>query len=117
MPQIVKHDDINYRAFQPLLSTVDEETRSVEGVIATDSPVLAPDFTRMQMVPEVLRMDGIELPENGQIPLLNNHNRESLDTHLGSIRNLRTEGSKFVGRLFFAKSSQSEWEKVRDGHV
>ncbi|MEZ6097245.1 MAG: hypothetical protein R3C03_23980 [Pirellulaceae bacterium] len=62
-----------------------------------------------------------------QIPLLDNHRRWSNDDVMGSIRNLKKEGSELVVRLFFADMSEHQddpeakriertWTKVKQRH-
>lgn len=110
--------DLTTRSIQVRAETIDEASRSIEAVISTENPVEVVDWNRMVVIQEVLRSDGVDLPT--QVVLLEAHNRWSLDTVLGSIRNLRIEGNDVVGRLYFAESdTQAEraWQKVRQGHV
>ena len=97
--------------------TVNVEERSVEAVIATENRVTVMDLSRFEVIDEILLMDGVEVPR--QIPLLENHQRESLDTHLGSIRNIRVDGRQLIGRLYLADTPQAEeaWQLVRQGHL
>lgn len=108
-------EEFVFRGLSVSPSTVNEQERSVEAVIATEQPVLEPDFKRYEMVPRTLVMSGMTFPK--QIPLLDSHNRRSVKDQLGSIRNLRVENGQLIGRLYFAADAVSEWEKVRDGHV
>lgn len=112
MPQ---RDALNYREFSVRAETVDEKNRSVEAVVTTESPVPMFDWERYEIVPEVLLMKGAQYPK--QVPFLNAHSRFSVDDQLGSARELRTEGDKMLGRMFFATASQKEFDKVREGHV
>lgn len=110
--------DLVSRTFQVRAETVDLQTRSVEATIATENPVEVYDWRRDEIVREVLLMDGAELA--GQIVLLANHNRWSLDGVLGSIRQLRVEGDRLVGRLYFAEAAaeaERAWNMVRQGHL
>ena len=108
-------EEFVFRGLSVSPSTVNEQERSVEAVIATEQPVMEPDFKRYEMVPRTLVMSGMTFPK--QIPLLDSHNRRSVKDQLGSIRNLRVENGQLIGRLYFAADAVSEWEKVRDGHV
>ena len=65
MPKTTKpqSDGLSYRAFAADVSTLDEDSRSIDGIAATEQPVLMPDFDRMEMVPESLLMVG---PEPGR---------------------------------------------------
>jgi hypothetical protein len=109
--------DLVCRTVAVRAATINEEDRSVEAVLATETPALVYDWGRDQVIEEVLRMDGAEIPD--RMPMLENHYRWTLDAVMGSIRNVRKEGENLIGRLFFAKDdlSQRAWEKVRDGHI
>jgi hypothetical protein len=75
-------DDLACRSYALNISTLDDSTRSVEAVLATESPVMAIDFRKMQYVNEVLLMNGCRLPANNQIPLLDSHSRMTVGTIL-----------------------------------
>lgn len=110
--------DITTRCFQVRAATVNEEERSVEAVISTDSPVEVWDWRRGETIDEVLLATGAQLPQ--QMPMLANHDRWSLDSVLGSIRGLRVEGGSILGRLMFAKDDEDAdkaWNKVRQSHI
>jgi hypothetical protein len=109
--------DITTRSIQVRAATVDEQARTVEAVISTETPVEVYDWRSGEIIDEVLRGDGAMMPE--QMPLLAVHSRWSLDDVLGSIRGLRQESGSILGRLHFAQDEDSEraWQKVRGGHI
>ena len=123
--------DLMAREMHLRAETVDEQQRSVEAVIATENQVPVFDMSRMEVIDEVLLMDGVQIPR--QIPMLDNHMRFSLHTHLGSIRNIRVESNvqmaggetldrALIGRLFFAggeaiPEAERAWQLVKDGHL
>ncbi len=114
-------DDGMIRRFQPMVikpSTLDEATRSVEVVGATESPSQVWDPERWEIVNEVLLMSGCEIPEGRQTPLTVDHDN-SAEAVIGSFIEMRTEGDQLVGRVVFASSSDAEpfWVKVREGHL
>jgi len=111
-------DGINTRGLSVRAQTVNEEERSIEAAVSTDTPVDVYDWRSGEMISEVLTADGAVLPD--QAPLLETHMRWSLDTVLGSARNLRREGNGITGRLLFAKDDEradSVWNKIRQGHI
>lgn len=111
---------IQTRQFQCRNDTWNEEARTVEAVIATDDAVMVYDWRSEQMVQEVLRMDLMTMPEGSQIVLLDSHARWSLDTVLGSIRDIRAEGSDLVGTLHFVEGDADVDKivrKVAQGHI
>jgi len=121
--------DLITREIHVRADTLDVKARSVESVLATEKPVAVFDMRRYEIIDEVLLLDGVELPR--QLPMLENHMRGSLDTHLGSIRNIRVETNvkladgtsierALVGRLFFAdglERAEQAWKLVQQGHL
>lgn len=98
-------------------ASVNLEERSVEIICASESPVM--ERTGAGVAPTVLLMSGVKLPENGQLPLLNTHNRTDAKAVIGSVRDLRVEGDKLIGRAFFSASDDVEpiWRRVVEGHL
>lgn len=110
--------DLTARTLQLRSETLDVENRSVEAVLATENPVQVLDLRSYEIIDEVLVMRGAELP--AQLPLLESHMRFALDTVLGSVRDLRIDGDKLIGRLIFAEGderAEMAWNKVRQGHL
>lgn len=109
--------DITTRSIQVRAATIDEQQRTVEAVVSTESPVEVYDWRSGNVIDEILLGSGAAIPD--QMPLLANHSRWSLDDMLGSIRNLRLENGSIIGRLHFASDEDSEraWQKVRGGHI
>ena len=111
--------DITTRTYQVRISTLDVKNRSVDAVIATEERVLVLDWNRFEIVEEILLMAGCRLPADGQVPLLDSHDRSSVQKQLGSTQNLRIEGDQLIGRNFFSDSPAAEhpWTLVRQGHL
>lgn len=110
-----RNDALNFRNLSVRASTINAEERSVETVIATDAPVPMMDWERWEVVPEVLRADGAQWPE--QIPFLDNHNRYTTSDQLGSARDIKREGGEIIGRLRFSSNADEQWNLVREGHI
>lgn len=102
-----------------LPATYDDKTRSVEVVAASENPTPEPDFQRWEMIPTVLRMDGLVMPPDRRLPLLDTHARSSTSTVIGSVRELRIEGEKLVGRMVFStvEAANDPRTNVREGHL
>lgn len=110
--------DLATRGMSLRVESVDDKQRSVEAVFATEEPVTVYDWTTYDLIDEVLRMDGAEIP--GQVPLLDNHSRYSLDNVLGSGREIAVAGGVVRGRVFFADGddiAERAWKKARAGHL
>jgi len=110
--------DLISRTLTLRADSIDESTRSIEAVMATENPVAVFDWERWEVIDEVLRMDGAGIPE--QSPLLENHRRYSTDDVLGSVRNIRREGDQLIGRMYFDDEDPKAirvWNKVKKRHI
>lgn len=91
--------------------------------LSSEKPVVVFDWERWEFVEEVLLMDGMMVPPVGQVPLLDSHNRNSVDDVLGHVRDFTesTAGQYPArdGRVFFAadEKSQRTEQKVIDRHL
>lgn len=118
-------DDLSYRKMAMAITekgrpaTLDDDSRSVEVVGATESPVPMMDWSRGEMVPEVLLMSGCDMPETKQMPLLNNHDRYSSLAVIGSYRDIRIEKDQLIGRAYFSAAPEVEgiYTRVKEGHL
>jgi len=101
-------------------ATLDEQNRSVEVVGVTENPVEIFDYERFEVVPEILLMAGLEMPDSRQVPLLDTHNRwDGTVSVLGSYRGMKREGDQLVGRAYFSSVPEAEgpYTKLREGHL
>lgn len=113
------NDELTVRGLTMRAATLNEEARSVEADFSTETPSLVYDWDR-GVIEEVLLADGVVLPQNGQVPMLEAHSRFSLDDVLGAGRDLQVQGGKVTGRLVFAKGderAERAWNKVKQGVV
>lgn len=106
-----------YRARAFEARTIDTESRTVDAVITTETPVMEWDWQRYEMVPRVLLASGAIFPENGQIPFLDAHNRYEMDSQLGSARGLKKGNGETSGTLHFSSTAERQWTLVREGHA
>ena len=100
--------------------TADTKKKSVEVVIATENPVERYDENSGQVIPEILKMSGIQFRGNKkQLPIVDSHDRSTVQNVLGSVRNLRIERGQLVGDAVFASDqrSQEAYSKLVDGHL
>lgn len=98
-------------------STLDEAQRSVDVVIATETPV--PEFDRVfgEVIPRVLLASGAKFPKSRQVPLIDTHDRRSIARQIGSVREIRIDGGQVVGRLHVSQTAEDAWALIRDGHL
>jgi hypothetical protein len=91
----------------------------LQAIICTDQPVGSYDPLRAEVVPEVLDIDGLQLPQ--RVPLVDSHRKDSVRNVLGSVDSLRrtTEaGLKAVrGLLHFTDANRATWQLYEGGHV
>lgn len=99
-------------------ATLDEKARSVEVVAATENPVDVYDW-ELGRVPEILLMQGCQIPEGRQVPLLDTHSRWSTQDVIGSARELRVDGDRLLARAVFATDERAEqaFRKIAEGHL
>jgi len=96
--------------------TLNSEARQVQAVMATESPVRVYDWD-LGAVNEVLLMSGATYPD--QAPLLDSHDRSSVETVLGSVSAITAQGSELVGLVEFSSvpRAQDAMTKVQEGHL
>jgi hypothetical protein len=100
--------------------TANPESKSVEVVVATENPVERYCEKRDLVVREILLMNGVAFRgAKKQLPIVDSHDRSTVKNVLGSVRNLRVEGSQLVGDAVFASdpASQEAYQKLLDGHL
>jgi hypothetical protein len=65
-------------------------------------------------------MDGVAFRNTKrQLPIVDSHDRSTIKNVLGSVRNIRVDGSQLVGDAVFAgdPASQEAYQKLLDGHL
>ena len=99
--------------------SLDEKTRSIEVVGATENPVEVWDWNRFEIVREVCLMSGCVLPANRQTVLLDTHQRYGTGCVVGSYRDMHIEKNQMVGRAYFTSLPEGDapYIKVKEGHV
>lgn len=127
MPTPNKSDrpDLSYRTLAVATvsggapATLDEATRSVEVIGATENPVTMYDYDRWEYVPEILLMSGCRLPASGQVPLLDSHSRYETSSVLGSYRGMLIQAGQLLGRACYSSAPEAEgpWTKTKEGHL
>lgn len=86
-------------------------------ILATESPVRVFDWKELEIVDEVLLMDGLEYPR--QLPMLNDHDRSEARSVVGSIRNLAVVAGRLEGEAHFASSKEAQEirQLYEEGHL
>lgn len=101
----------------------ENEDGSFEWILSTEKPTVIWDWERWEFVEEVLIADGMRVPSNGQVVLLDSHNRTSVKDVLGHVErfseSMSGEYQARSGGVFFAADAISvdARQKVVDRHI
>lgn len=116
-----KNSYINYNSravIEP--TTTDDEKRSVEGILTTETPVTVFDFYRWDFINEVLMLDGME--KTKKIPLIDAHDRSTSKNVIGSTTDFKIitleDGTRAVKvKNTFSSVENDFYIKVKEGHI
>ena len=117
--------ELNYRTLSLRVAddgrpaTLDEETRSVEVVGASEERVRVFDYQRFEIVDEVLLMSGGQMPKSRQVVMLDNHQRYNTGSVIGSYRQMHIANDQLLGRAHYSTVPEAEgpYTKMREGHL
>lgn len=114
-----KINDVMTRAMIFDRSVIDENTKTVRVVIATETPSIVADYSRRELIREVLLIDGTQIPSDDYLPMLDNHNRyESVSVTIkGFISNIRIENGELVGDYHVSELAEKEWIMIKEGSL
>ncbi|MYA41313.1 MAG: hypothetical protein F4Z31_06140 [Gemmatimonadetes bacterium] len=106
-----------HRFLQPNPSTYNAQTREVEAVIASGSPVERRDARGTYI--EILNPGGLEVERSINAPVLDSHNSMSVDALLGRIQGISVQNGEVHAKLRFSNSSSvlPHFEKIGDGTI
>lgn len=107
--------DLLSRSFAP--TSLNEETRMLEVVFATENPVQRLDRSGAPYQ-EVLVIDSqsVDLSRlNSGAPLLRDHDSSTVQSVLGVVESARIEDKKVIGTVRFASDAEEYFQKVKDG--
>jgi hypothetical protein len=98
-------------------ASLDENTRSVEIVVATETDTVMVYDWELGRVPEILLMSGCR--PNERVPLLDTHSRNGVANVLGSVRDFRVEGDEMLGRAYYSSVQEADeaFIKTKEGHL
>lgn len=98
-------------------ASLDETTRSVEIVVATETDTVLVYDWELGRVPEILLMPGCRPVD--QVPLLDTHSRDGVANVLGSVRDFRVEGDEQLARAYYStvKEADDAFIKTLEGHL
>ena len=95
----------------------DSVKRTFEAVLSHQHPVEVFSFRVFDIIDELLLVRGFEFEE--KIPLLDSHERNSIEDQIGSISNMRVDGKDFLGTLHLSETERAEigYKLVRSGDL
>ncbi len=99
--------------------TFDDESNSVRVVAVTENPVRIWDWQYQDFIDEILLIKGLMLPPSRKVPLLDSHNRSSVQSVLGSARRFVPNGDILECDVFFSGTSagKNAAQNVKEGHL
>lgn len=101
-------------------SSLNEQERSIEIIVATETDkVTRYDWDFDRSIPEILVMSGLQLPDSGQVPLLDSHGRYSVSDVFGSVRDFSLGGTELTGKAFYSETDRADeaFKKSKEGHL
>jgi phage head maturation protease len=116
MPDAPLSPEMVTRAAPLAPTTVNEETRTVSAVIATENPVRRRGKDGRKWY-EVLPMPALEEPLPPAVPLLDSHQQRTLADQIGVVTNLRVEGRQLVGDLTISARCPAFWDDLKSGQL
>lgn len=104
MPEIRK---ITARQLPVVPQTYDAENKSVHVIATTEDRVTVWDWDR-GIIEEILSIDGLILPESGQVPVLDSHNRGSINDILGVAKDFQKKPPALEADVYFDPSAEGQ---------
>lgn len=99
------------------------ESGAFDWILTTEKPTLVWDWERWDFVNEILVADGMLVPSNNQVVLLDSHSRSSVKDVLGHVEGFsKTMAGEYPGQsgqVYFAddQDSQAARQKVEGNHI
>lgn len=101
--------------------TVNDEDRSFEAVLTTETPAAVFDWERYEVIDEVILADGVRFMD--YLPLLRSHKRGSELDVIGHHDTPRREGDVWVARAYVAEPAHESdpvrevWQRIKGRHL
>jgi len=89
----------------------------IDTIATTDAPAKVIDWTRWEMIREILPMRYCVKPENDKAVLLDAHSRWSVADAKGSARNWETNEHELLCKTFVSVAEPQVRQKVEDGTI
>ena len=114
--------DLTCRELSLRHESVNENERSFEAVVATETVAQVFDWRAYEIIDEILVADGGKFPRS--VVLLDDHQRHSgVNSVMGSATNFRRDGQRWLGRGVVGRSVEGNihreqlWQDLLGGHI
>lgn len=91
--------------------------KGIETIATTEAPALVVDWSRWQVIREILPMRYMEAPNNDKVPLLDSHSRFEIEQVKGSAKNFTIDGINLMCMSFVSESEAAVRQKIEEGHI
>jgi hypothetical protein len=114
-------DNVNIctRQISVVPNSLNKEARTIDAVMSTENPTRIFAFDRGDIVEEILIGSGMR--SNGKAPLLDSHDRSTIQNIAGSVSNFREqENGDVIGTMTFTSETdagRSGFELARENHL
>lgn len=114
---MTKHDPIHIRTAKTRVNSYDPETRTVEAIIATETPVTRRDVRGSYL--EVLTADTLDLTSVQGVPVLDSHRTASVRDVIGRVVEITREENQVIAKLQISSADdvQPIAQRIADGSL
>lgn len=91
--------------------------KGIDTVATTEAPALVVDWERWEVIREILPMKYREAPPSGKVPLLDSHNRSSIEKVKGSATDFTISGADLMCKTFISSTEPNVRQKIAEGHI
>lgn len=114
---MTKHDPIHIRTVETRVNSYDPETRTVEAVIATTTPVVRRDARGPFL--EILTAGTLDISSTEGMPVLDSHRTASVRDVIGRVLSIKIDGDQVIATLQISKADDVEpiAQRIADGSV
>ncbi len=91
--------------------------KGIDTVATTEAPALVVDWERWEVIREILPMKYREGSPTGKVPLLDSHNRSSVEKVKGSASDFTIDGANLMCKTYISATEAVIRQKVSEGHI
>lgn len=91
--------------------------KGIDTIATTEAPALVVDWERWEVIREILPMKYREAPPAGKVPLLDSHNRSSIEKVKGSASDFKVDGVNLMCKTFISSTEPNVRQKIAEGHI